>query len=185
MLWKPRFVRFTMPSNYTPEYASVARGLWLVALLITCGTALRLWPAGGVFTFEDTPPCLSFVEWRVGLEAPELRCLHEALAIEGCQATALDVVLIHKDGGCTIDPGAMSGRLRLAAGLPLDINRATAADFALLSGIGSSRAEAIVHSRIEEGKFENIEALQRVPGIGERTIAILSPFIEVAQPPAE
>ncbi len=39
-----------------------------------------------------------------------------------------------------------------------------------ISGIGQSRAQAIVDYRTQNGKFHSIEELAKVKGIGEKTI---------------
>jgi competence protein ComEA len=53
--------------------------------------------------------------------------------------------------------------------LPLDLNGATAGDLESLPGIGPGRAQAIVRSRCEE-KFHSLQTLERVRGIGPRTV---------------
>ena len=40
-------------------------------------------------------------------------------------------------------------------------------------------AQRIVYYRSEYGKFENVDALQNVKGIGEKTLEKLRPFIAV------
>lgn len=55
---------------------------------------------------------------------------------------------------------------------PVDINTADAKTLAEgLSGIGMSKAEAIVAYRSENGPFTSAEELGNVKGIGEKTIA--------------
>ncbi len=54
---------------------------------------------------------------------------------------------------------------------PVDINNATAQELALaLTGIGSSKAAAIVAYRDEHGDFQHIDELVNVKGIGLTTI---------------
>ena len=53
----------------------------------------------------------------------------------------------------------------------VDVNTADAETIArVLIGVGQSKAEAIVAYREENGRFENIEDLARVRGIGEATV---------------
>ena len=55
----------------------------------------------------------------------------------------------------------------LFAATPLDINTATAPQFAaVMSGIGLKKAEAIIAYREENGRFDSIEQLLEVKGIG-------------------
>jgi competence protein ComEA len=59
------------------------------------------------------------------------------------------------------------------------LNTATAADLAGLPGIGPARATAIVESRRQDGPFRRIEDLQRVPGIGPKTVARLRNLVQL------
>lgn len=68
--------------------------------------------------------------------------------------------------------------LREGERIPLD--RATAEDLELLPGIGPSIARRIVESRTREGAFETVEQLDRVKGIGPRTVERLRPFVTVS-----
>ncbi len=53
----------------------------------------------------------------------------------------------------------------------VDINTADAQTLAEnLQGIGPSKAEAIVSYRTEHGKFESVDDLKQIKGIGEATI---------------
>jgi len=59
----------------------------------------------------------------------------------------------------------------VAASIGVNINTATAAELAAgLSGVGASRAEAIVRYREQFGPFESIEELIEVSGIGSATV---------------
>lgn len=69
--------------------------------------------------------------------------------------------------------------------LTLDLNAATSAQLELLPGIGPSRAEAIVADRETNGPFASLTDLDRVPGIGPRTIADLEPYLDVVPPTAD
>lgn len=54
----------------------------------------------------------------------------------------------------------------------IDINTATAEEFAGLKGIGKKKAEAIVKLREKQGgKFSSVEDLLKVKGIGKKTLA--------------
>jgi len=54
---------------------------------------------------------------------------------------------------------------------PVNINAADATDLAdNLKGIGSKKADAIVKFRDDNGKFNTIDELEQVKGIGSKTI---------------
>jgi competence protein ComEA len=67
----------------------------------------------------------------------------------------------------------------LVAGSTLDINRATAADLELLPGIGPALARRIVEDRDRTGPFRTIDEVDRVRGIGPRTLERLRPFLRI------
>jgi len=61
----------------------------------------------------------------------------------------------------------------------VNINAASAAELALLPGIGPVRAERIVRYREEHGDFASVDDLARVPGLGAKTVANLAPYATV------
>lgn len=61
----------------------------------------------------------------------------------------------------------------------IDINSASAAQLEALPGIGPALAGRIVASREAEGPFASVSALQRVRGIGPRTVERLADRAEV------
>ncbi len=71
-----------------------------------------------------------------------------------------------------LDADARAPRLALR----IDLNAATAEQLALLPNIGPARAAAIIADREARGPFSSLNDLDRVPGIGPRTIADLAPF---------
>ena len=84
--------------------------------------------------------------------------------------------------GCSADPGPprdLSGRERLALGLQVDLNRATAADLELVPGLSAGLAAAVVASRAAAGPFAGVEDLLRVRGIGPARLARARPHLRV------
>ncbi|MCA9285221.1 MAG: helix-hairpin-helix domain-containing protein [Phycisphaerales bacterium] len=77
--------------------------------------------------------------------------------------------------------GLSASRSQHAAPLPprrVDVNRADAAELALLPGIGPRLAARIVDDRQRRGPFESLDELDRVAGIGPRTILRMAPLAE-------
>ena len=96
------------------------------------------------------------------------------------------------DGECVLGPESlgpecpcehMPARVRRVLGVPLSLERASAADLELLPDIGPERARAIVAER-ERGGFASVDALDRVPGIGPATLRKLAPHLFVGPDPA-
>lgn len=61
----------------------------------------------------------------------------------------------------------------------VDINHAGAQEIASLPSIGPVKAESIVEYRNSYGFFENVEQLEKVKGIGPKTLAKIRNFIVV------
>jgi hypothetical protein len=78
---------------------------------------------------------------------------------------------------------ALRGPARLLFCQTLDLNRASAAALESLPGIGAGRAEAIVRERDRE-RFASLAALERVRGIGPRTVAGLEGWAHASADPA-
>ena len=59
----------------------------------------------------------------------------------------------------------------------VDINRADAAQLDTLPGIGPALSQRIIEYRQQNGRFETVEELVNVKGIGEKTLEKLKPYI--------
>ena len=59
----------------------------------------------------------------------------------------------------------------------VDVNRADWPELAQLPDVGEVTARKIVASRQSEGPFEDIDELQRVHGIGPKTVERIRPFL--------
>jgi len=57
---------------------------------------------------------------------------------------------------------------RLALGMPIDLNRATPEELALIPGIGRTTAAKIARFREEKGLFPSIDDLKRIEGLGKK-----------------
>ncbi len=72
-------------------------------------------------------------------------------------------------------------RLSFFLNQPMDINRATANELELISGIGPKTAERIIKYRNELGKFYDINELDNIHGIGPGTIRKISGYVSFCQ----
>jgi len=87
------------------------------------------------------------------------------------------------DGGLPAPPGAhrdssVALARPLAAGERVDLDRASAAEIARLPRVGLRLARAIVSNRQAQGAFGNLEALDRVPGIGPGLLKAIGGHVE-------
>jgi competence ComEA-like helix-hairpin-helix protein len=64
---------------------------------------------------------------------------------------------------------------------PLDLNTATAAQFAQVPGIGPATAKAIVQFRQKSGPFQRVEDLLAIRGISARKLAQIRPYLTVSK----
>ena len=93
---------------------------------------------------------------------------------------ALNLALVLEDGMRIMVPDEEQARQwmetgKISGGIPetpekggkVDLNRASVEELMTLSGIGQSRAEAIVRYREEIGDFQTIEDVMKVSGIKE------------------
>ncbi len=79
--------------------------------------------------------------------------------------------------------GALAADARIALGVPLPLDRASAAELERVPGLGPTRARAIVLERERGGGFASVDALAgRVAGIGARTIDRIRPHLFAVGP---
>lgn len=108
------------------------------------------------------------------------------LAPEACASASLParagagclVVVEARGSACAVvEVGRLPAATGLICGARLDVNAATEAELTLLPGIGEVRARRIVESRARDGPFPDAESLDRVHGIGPKTVDLLRPWI--------
>jgi len=65
----------------------------------------------------------------------------------------------------------------LQASYTVDINRADWPEFIQLPGLGKTLAQRILADRQQNGPFQELEDLERVSGIGPRTLERIRPYL--------
>lgn len=133
-------------------------GLVFVLISLGAGAAFREWRRSHENRFR---------EFVTTLEASR----DEPEAADGPGATAV----------ARPDSSAPASAPPRARGYPrparVDPDRADAADWERLPGIGPALAGRIIADRKANGPFRSPDALLRVPGIGPRTLARIRPFL--------
>jgi competence protein ComEA len=69
-----------------------------------------------------------------------------------------------------------------AAGPQVNINTASEQELQLLPRVGPALAKRVVEFRTANGPFKAPEELTRVKGVGEKTFALLAPYLAVSGP---
>lgn len=64
---------------------------------------------------------------------------------------------------------------------PIDLNTADSSALESVPGIGKSLSQRIVAFREKNGAFQSVDDLLKVPGIGEKSIQRLRPYLTVAK----
>ena len=74
---------------------------------------------------------------------------------------------------------AFAGLVQADDSTKLDINKATLKELVQLKGIGKKFAERIIEYREKNGKFEKIEDLMKVKGIGQKKFDAIKDLIYI------
>jgi competence protein ComEA len=107
------------------------------------------------------------------------------------QAAVAGLVLAALAGVCGywLAQGGLSGRLieidraePQAVAFELDVNAAEWPELSVLPNIGETLARRIVESREADGPFADIDDLQRVRGIGPKTLEQIRPYLRPLPP---
>lgn len=93
------------------------------------------------------------------------------------------VQLWKREGAPQLAIGKMDGTTMGLLLIPLNLNDATAEELAALPNVGPATAKAIVEYRQTHGPFPNLQALDEVKGIGEKTLESLQ-FRVIVSPPS-
>lgn len=67
--------------------------------------------------------------------------------------------------------------LKEETGDKINLNSASSQELQTIPGIGQSKAEAIIHYREENGRFERIEDIMQISGIKEASFQKMEPYI--------
>lgn len=86
-------------------------------------------------------------------------------------------IITEPRGVTVLKLGWMAVPIRLALGVPLDINQASVADLTQVPGINDELADRIVALRVRRGGFSKLDNLCEVKGIGPATVRRLKPYL--------
>ncbi|HPC74680.1 MAG TPA: ComEA family DNA-binding protein [Syntrophales bacterium] len=115
---------------------------------------------------------------------PRGSSLRDFLAVAGVDADRMPAAAVSKErlknasvvtvraagpaGASSVTVGGMTGSMRYALGLPIDLNSASQADLEVVPGIGEKTALRIIDYRRGNGPFRTVSDLRNVKGIKEK-----------------
>lgn len=111
----------------------------------------------------------------------EIQGMNHREKMEGVRISAGSALLISPQGEVNI--GEMAAAKKLALGLRIDLNFATADELSLVPGIGKKIADQIVQLRKKRGRFRDISDLTAVAGIKQNKLNILKRYLNVSAVP--
>ncbi|MCX5895914.1 MAG: helix-hairpin-helix domain-containing protein [Proteobacteria bacterium] len=89
--------------------------------------------------------------------------------------------IIFNTGSGTREIRDMDAAARLNFFMPVDINSAAVDDLTLIPAIGQKTAESIVRYRQGHRGIRDVQELQTIPGLGEKKLKSLTPYITVLE----
>jgi hypothetical protein len=163
------------------------------ALLVCAGARPAVRP-GNAFAGPDSPLEVEVVASGVPAGARSRRQARALLAVvcpeaaralpeRGAGGVGERWQLLRAGATCRVQRTPLPGRRLLAVGLPVDVNRATAADLEAVPGLGRVTARRVLAERQRLGGFSSLDQLGAA-GIGRRRLDRLEAWLEVGPPPA-
>jgi competence protein ComEA len=133
-------------------------------------------PNPGVYRFPEKTKLKSVINMTAPFMAGKItnKALLETSILNG------DIIeVVAKDRQhAEITLGKMKAKERMLLGIPLDPDQMDFADWDSLPGIGPGLAQSIMDDRQNNGDFGSVEALLRVPGMGEKKLNTLKKYFK-------
>ena len=145
----------------------------------------------GIVRIEEGARIVDVVEAAGGLkENADLKNVNLAYIVEDGQKIFIpytseeDVDVTEETPFVTMDAGKdiitdTEANQSNSSNLKVNINKATQADLQLLPGVGESTAAKIIEHREKNGKFNSIEEIKNVSGIGDAKYENIKDYISI------
>ena len=114
------------------------------------------------------------------LPGTELTTLNLARKLSDGEQIAVGVVGAADAGPAGVEPAGGGGATGGSAARPVNLNSATLAQLVALPGLGPALAQRVLGWRGEHGRFDSVDQLREVSGIGEAKFAALRPLVTVS-----
>jgi competence protein ComEA len=131
----------------------------------------------GIHLFRNGPSLKEAIDRAGGLKGNPL--FDDAASPDVLETGTLLTASKKSSQEIKINIGWMDPKKLLVFSIPLDLNRVSAEDLCLISGIGESLAQEIVTYRERRKGFRSVEELRNVKGIGEKKYETFRPFLSV------
>ena len=131
----------------------------------------------GIYSFSKAVTIAQVVARAGGLLSP-LRPVDQSAWSQGQMENGRRIqIIVDPNGFASQRVEWMAVPLRLALGLPLDVNQASVFELSQVPGINHKLADGIVALRFRKGGFSKLENLCEVKGIGPATVRRLKPYL--------
>jgi len=131
----------------------------------------------GVYWFERAPSLMEALTEAGGITTKEP--IEEISGQNPVASGTLILVSSVGEGRTRITTAFMAAEKRIALRIPLDVNRATLEELALLPYVTPGQAAEIVRLRKSIKRFTELKELSAVQGIGPQTLKKLEPFLVI------
>jgi competence protein ComEA len=126
----------------------------------------------GIYSFANTVHMSEVIEEAGGLKK-NLILPHTFTA--GVVPNGAQIIIDHEPARCAVT--LMNPAKRFLYFVPFNINTAGIEELVLLPGLGDKTARAIVSHREQNGNFTSLDALMKVPGIGQYTFKKIKDYL--------
>jgi competence protein ComEA len=105
----------------------------------------------------------------------------DQLFVAAAVSVMLALMLVHwlRLSGWGLQPVEIERLEPLEQSFRIDVNQATWVEWSQLDGVGPVLARRIVADREERGPFHSIDDVQRVKGVGPKTLEQLRPWLTI------
>lgn len=167
---------FTMARRFTKDSPSPVRqfsteGIKYVQI---CGNNIS---RPGVYSFYYQPALEEVLALAGSLRDHQL----SAVELKRPVKNGSKIVLVDRDGVGRVQIFRMNNAERLLFGIPMPLNSVSQPDLELLPGIGPALASRVLEYRSKVGRFESINELRNVEGIGEAKFREISPHLSASE----
>lgn len=135
------------------------------------------WP--GVYGFAKSPTLGQLLEASGG--SPSLLSLNKASKLTRIPCLSLVTLSRSATNKVAIQTRQIDAFHRVTLGLKLDLNSETTEGLTAIPGIGIKTAKAIVELRERTGPLKSLDELYQVPGIGRKSIEIISKYVSLTR----